>query len=256
VASVIDCDVRHSWASPLDVFTYLPSGWRECAAEHMTRFAILAALRTRGQRGGDQVIDLSLYDQSFACSSPTLASAACSGSKRGTRATTSRTRCPVTSTKPWEGSGSRSPPRIHRVLERLAASIGYPELIEDPRFRDNATRVRHRDALDETRGLDRSACVVGRARPARGGGRRRRPRIRRAPHPSRLALWQRDDIGSVADPDVGMLEMPGVIRKFSDPPGTLTHTGRSWARITEKSYGGWLGLNVQEVDRLRAEEVI
>jgi predicted TIM-barrel fold metal-dependent hydrolase len=33
----IDLSVLHSWASPLDVFEYLPAGWRNYIAEHMPR---------------------------------------------------------------------------------------------------------------------------------------------------------------------------------------------------------------------------
>jgi predicted TIM-barrel fold metal-dependent hydrolase len=64
---VIDCSVLHSWASPLDVFAYLPSGWREYASAHMApawgRYLAGEAELPPGKPGGTPLaLDIAYYN--------------------------------------------------------------------------------------------------------------------------------------------------------------------------------------------------
>jgi len=77
------------------------------------------------------------------------------------------------------------------------------------------------------------------------------PRILGDPH-----YAARDDIVTVADPEAGALEMPGVIPKFSMTPGAVTHAGPPLGKHNEEIYGRWLGLSARAVEDLRVDGVL
>jgi len=111
--------------------------------------AVMIALREVEQNGGrGQVIDLPLLDPLFAILSPQAANYRLTGKvkpRTGSRSTNSGPRnvyC-CSDGKYVAVSGS-----TQGMAERLLRSIGRADLIEDPRFRTNANRVRNAEELD------------------------------------------------------------------------------------------------------------
>jgi crotonobetainyl-CoA:carnitine CoA-transferase CaiB-like acyl-CoA transferase len=143
------------------------------------------------------------------------------------------------------------------TFESLARAMGLPGLIEDPRFKDNAARLEHRDALNQElqgwlgeRPLDQvmeelvpSGGVVGPVYDA--------AQIADDPH-----YREREDILNIDDPVLGPTRMLGVVPKFSDTPGAVEFAGPALGEHNEEVYGSWLGYGDQRLLELRELGVI
>ena len=236
----------------------------------MGAFAILAALRARdtgGTRGrvsegggaaaaAGQVIDVSLYEPLFRLLIPHITQYTALGIVARRTGNHFPDAAPRNLYHTADGGWIAISATSQRVFERLAAAIGQPGLVEDPRFRDNPSRVRHNEALDailaewfgrhsETEALARleeSGAVAGPVYDV--------PRIVNDPH-----YAARGDIATVHDPDTGDLQMPGIVPKFSATPGALRHAGPPLGAHNGEVYGR-LGLDAAELERLRADGVV
>ncbi|HEV2439517.1 MAG TPA: CaiB/BaiF CoA-transferase family protein [bacterium] len=243
----------------------------------MGAFAILAALRARDaraslglrrepetrlvpeggeDRGTGQVIDVSLYEPLFRLLIPHITQYTALGIEARRTGNHFPDAAPRNLYRTADGGWIAISATSQRVFERLAAAIGQPDLVEDPRFRDNPARVRHHEALDAILAawfgansepealarLEEAGAVAGPVYDV--------PRILNDPH-----YAARDDIATVHDPDAGDLRMPGVVPKFSDTPGALRHAGPALGAHNNEIYAR-LGLDAAEIERLRAEGVI
>ncbi len=223
----------------------------------MGAFAILAALRARAESATGQVIDLSLYEPLFRLLVPYVTQYRALGIEARRTGNHFPDAAPRSLYQAAGGEWIAISATSQRIFERLATAIGRPDLIEDARFCDNAARVRHRDALDAILAswvgahvesevlarLEESGAVAGPVYDV--------PRIVGDPH-----YAARDDIVAVVDPDAGVLEMPGVIPKFSVTPGAVTHAGPPLGKHNEEIYGRWLGLSARAVEDLRLDGVL
>lgn len=141
--------------------------------------------------------------------------------------------------------------------ESLARAMGLEDLIEDPRFSDNAARLHHKDALNQILGewlgqrplaqvmeeLVPSGGVVGPVYNAR--------QIAEDPH-----YQARDDIIEVDDPDLGHARMLGIVPKFSETPGAVEHAGPRLGEHNQEIYRDWLGLGDAELRKLSMNSTI
>jgi len=63
-------------------------------------------------------------------------------------------------------------------------------------------------------------------------------------------------IASVEDRDFGAVKMPGLVPRFSHTPGEIRSSGPEPGAHNDEVYREMLGLTRDEVERLRAENVI
>lgn len=234
----------------------------------MGAFAILAALHARdagasrrrvleGGDAGGQVVDVSLYEPLFRLLIPHVTQYTALGIVARRTGNHFPDAAPRNLYRTADGGWVAISATSQRVFERLAAAIGQPALVEDPRFRDNPSRVRHNEELDAILAewfarhgeaealarLEESGAVAGPVYDV--------PRIVSDPH-----YAARDDIVTVSDPDAGDLRMPGIVPKFSGTPGSLRHAGPALGAHNAEVYGGRLGLDAAELERLRADGVV
>ena len=110
---------------------------------------VLIALREVEVNGGKgQVIDLPLLDPLFHVLGPQAASYRLTGQvkpRTGSRSTNSG---PRNAYRAKDGKYVALSASTQKMAERVFASIGRPDLIDDPRYRTNAERVRHAEELD------------------------------------------------------------------------------------------------------------
>ncbi len=153
----------------------------------------------------------------------------------------------------WIGISASS----QRTFERLAAAMGMPELVADPRFADNAARCANDVVLDEmiARWFGQRTCeeimqlfeqadvVAGPVLDIRG--------IVRDPH-----YLARENIVSVPDDDFGEVRMQGVVPRFQRTPGEVRHAGRALGADNREVFVEELGLSETEFAALQAEGVI
>jgi formyl-CoA transferase len=110
--------------------------------------AAMIALREAERSGKGQVIDLPLLDPLFAVLGPQAANYRLSGKvkpRTGSRSTNSG---PRNAYRCKDGKYVGLSASTQKMAERVFRSIGRPELIEDPKFRVNAGRVKHAEELD------------------------------------------------------------------------------------------------------------
>jgi crotonobetainyl-CoA:carnitine CoA-transferase CaiB-like acyl-CoA transferase len=126
-----------------------PGALADMVAGTFGAFAVLAALRHTDQTGQGQVIDLSLFEPLFSVLGPMAAVYRHTGripQRTGSRSQSSAPRnvyrCADDGWLALSGS-------TQTMTARLFAAIGRPELVRDPRFVDNASRLRHVEELDE-----------------------------------------------------------------------------------------------------------
>jgi crotonobetainyl-CoA:carnitine CoA-transferase CaiB-like acyl-CoA transferase len=110
---------------------------------------VLMALREVEVNGGKgQVIDLPLLDPLFTVLGPQAASYRLTGEvkrRTGSRSTNSG---PRNAYKARDGRYVALSASTQKMAERVFASIGRADLIDNPRYRTNADRVRHAEELD------------------------------------------------------------------------------------------------------------
>ena len=144
-----------------------------------------------------------------------------------------------------------------RTFERLARAIGRPQIVDDPRFKDNPSRVDHADELDEVLSawfsprsfaeamtiLEEHDVVAGPIYDVR--------RIFADPH-----FAAREDIVAIEDPDLGIIRMQNVAPRLSKTPGQVVHGGLSLGHHNREVYAELLGLSEGELKELQQQGVI
>lgn len=144
-----------------------------------------------------------------------------------------------------------------RIFENVMEAIGREELIDDPRFETNADRLKHVDELDSiiqewTRKrstektidvLEKSDAIVG-------------------PIKDISDIFddeqydERDNLVSIDDPDLGSVTTHGVVPKYSQTPGEVTHLGPDHGAHNDEVFLEEVGLNEDKYKALRKREII
>lgn len=153
----------------------------------------------------------------------------------------------------WVALSASSQP----IAEKVFQAIGRLDLIEDPRFKDNPTRVKHVDELDVIIGdwfaehdmqeavdiLLTAGAVVG-------------PVYDIDQLSGDAQIRYRKSILELEDEDFGKVEMPNVVAKFSRTPGTVKFPGPGKGAHNREIYLGRLGLTAEDLVRLKEEGII
>jgi crotonobetainyl-CoA:carnitine CoA-transferase CaiB-like acyl-CoA transferase len=111
--------------------------------------AVMIALREVEHNGGKgQVIDLPLLDPVFAVLGPQAANYRLTGQLKPRTGSRSTNSCPRNVYLCKDGKYVGLSASIQKMAERLFRSIGRADLIENPRYKINAERVKHAEELD------------------------------------------------------------------------------------------------------------
>ena len=153
----------------------------------------------------------------------------------------------------WLGLSATS----QNTFEGLARSMDLPDLLTNPDFKDNASRLENRDALNDVLndwlGKKTTPEVMEQLIPAGGvvGPVYDAAKIAEDPH-----YLAREDIIEVDDPQLGNTKMVGVVPKFSSTPGAVEHAGPTLGEHNSHIYGSWLGLEEAQLNDLTGRGVI
>ncbi len=218
----------------------------------------LMALHFRDRRGEKgQMIDISLYEPLFRLLIPYIPQYTLLGERPERVGNRFPGAAPRNLYQTAEGEWLAISATTQRVFERLAQTMGKTDLISDPRFADNESRIAHVEALDAivqewtaSRPLDGLLQTLQDA-GAVAGPVYDVPRILADPQ-----YEAREDVITVADHELGEIPMPAVIPKFSRTPGRVAHAGPRLGEHNEAIYGGLLGLAPDQLTRLAHEGVI
>ncbi|HYF19936.1 MAG TPA: CoA transferase [Ramlibacter sp.] len=149
-------------------------------------------------------------------------------------------------------SGSTNP-----LFANNCRAIGRPDLVADPRFADNASRVRHAAELNRVFAdwcaqrplqevLDAFQAAQGTLAPIYDI-----EQIEADPQ-----IRARGALCDVPDADFGRVRMAGVVPRFGSAPCEIRHAGRALGADNEGFWRDELGLAATELDGLRAAGVI
>jgi len=219
--------------------------------------AVMMALYHRDKTGEGQWIDLSLYEPLFRYMIPNVPEYDQNKFIRQRLGNELLDAAPRNLYQTQDGKWLSMSASTQGIFERVAHAIGRPELIEDPRFKDNSSRVENRVELNAiiqewvgSHPLD-EAMEIWRQAGAVVGAVYDTAMIMEDPH-----YTAREDIISVPDPDLGPLKMHAPIPKFSGTPGNVYSTGPALGEHNESVYGEWLGYDSEKLSALKAEGLI
>ncbi|MDR6872443.1 formyl-CoA transferase [Bosea sp. BE125] len=185
--------------------------------------AAMIALREVEINGGKgQVVDLPLLDPLFAILSPQAANYRLTGKVKPRTGSRSTNSAPRNAYRCSDGAYVSLSGSIQKMTERLFRAIGRPDLIEDPRFRTNADRLRHVEELDAIIGafiaqrsqaenvafFEKAEVTIGPIYDT--------PQIMADPH-----VIARELIADYPDAEMGQLPMHHVVPRLTDTPGSI-----------------------------------
>ncbi len=213
--------------------------------------------RRAGLAGAGQVVDLSLFEPLFRLCIPHLTIYDRLGEIRERIGNDFPDAAPRslyrTGDDRWLGLSATS----QNTWEGLARAMGFEQLLDDPRFANNAVRLENKDALNEILqswlGARSTAAIMDELIPAGGvvGPVYSSADIVEDPH-----FRERDDIVEIDDPELGHTRMLGLVPKFSATPGELRHMGPTVGEHNMAVYGDWLGLDESDLTSLSADGII
>ncbi len=221
-------------------------------------YAVLLALQYRQQTGNGQLIDLGLYEPILRMLEDLPAVYNTMSVVRGRQGNQNPGVAPNDVYPARDGQWVVLPISTQRMFERLAAAMGQPELVADPRFQDNARRVANRSVLDQkvreffqtrdaaemVRYLDRFGVAAGMVNSI--------AEVIRDPH-----IQARGNLVSLPDEESGeRIMMPNVVPHLTQSPGQVRFVGEALGASNERIYGGLLGLSHEQLAELRRGGVI
>ena len=184
---------------------------------------VLIALREVEVNGGKgQVIDLPLLDPLFTVLGPQAASYRLTGTvkpRTGSRSTNSG---PRNAYRTRDGRYVALSASTQKMAERVFTSIGRPDLIDNPRYRTNADRVKHAEELDAIIGE-----FVARKTQAENVAFFEEAEVTIGPIYDITQILEdahfieREVIADYPDPDMGEFPMHHVVPRLMGTPGAI-----------------------------------
>jgi crotonobetainyl-CoA:carnitine CoA-transferase CaiB-like acyl-CoA transferase len=185
--------------------------------------AVLIALREIEQNGGEgQVIDLPLLDPMFVVLGPQAANYRLTGKVKPRTGSRSTNAGPRNAYLCKDGHYVCLSASTQKMAERVFRSIGRPDLVDNPRYRTNADRVRNAEELDAIIGpfiaqrtqaenvkfFEEAEVTIGPIYDI--------SQIVEDPH-----MTERELIADYPDPDMGAFPMHHVVPRLSGTPGSV-----------------------------------
>ncbi|MFE5702340.1 CaiB/BaiF CoA transferase family protein [Rhodococcus koreensis] len=143
------------------------------------------------------------------------------------------------------------------IALRVYKAIGRPELVDVPEFADPQMRLEHADEIDEmvanwveARTFDEVMETFSREQVAVAPVYNAQQLLDDEHHMARGTFVR------VSDSDLGSMQVQGPVPRLSATPGRVEHLGRDLGADTETIYTSWLGLEADEIAKLKAAGTI
>lgn len=218
----------------------------------------LAAVRRRYETGRGEVVDVALSEAVFSLLEGILTEYGFTGAVRERRGNALMGSAPSGSYPTADGRYLTIGANGESIFVRFCAAIGRPDLPADPRFADNQLRRANSAELDAVieewtrqRTLNEVWEILNQAEVPTG------PVYSIADIAGDEQFLDRDMILRLSGPGgLGELLVPGVVPKFEEEPGGVSHLGGPAGEHTEEVLRSLLGLDPAEIERLAAAGVI
>ncbi|MDO8309256.1 MAG: CoA transferase [Actinomycetota bacterium] len=215
--------------------------------------AILAALYWRDVNGGTgQVIDNAIIEANYRLIDYTMLDYEKLGIVRERTGNRLGDLAPRNSYETADGGWVAISGGTQGIVERLFIAMGRADLLDDPRFSNNAERLKNVVALDEAIGewmiqhpIDH-VLEVFEEHEVSGAPVNNVAQIADNEH-----FRARNLLQSVEDPDLGLTSTVHVHPRMSATPGGVKYLGGQIGRDNDEFYLGEVGLSREEYDALR-----
>jgi formyl-CoA transferase len=217
----------------------------------------LVALHSRERTGRGQVVDSAIYEAVLAMMESLVPEWQVAGYQRERTGPVLPNVAPSNVYPTADGEAVLVAANQDTVFRRLADLMGRPELAADERYASHAARGVNAAELDEliagwTAGQPADDLLGRLADAGVPAGRIYRAQDMLAdPH-----FAARQSIVRVAHPEFGELAMQDVFPRLTGTPGRIRHPGPELGEHNHEVYRGQLGLEDQEIARLREAGVI
>jgi crotonobetainyl-CoA:carnitine CoA-transferase CaiB-like acyl-CoA transferase len=217
-------------------------------------FAVMTALRAReaGNTGG-QVVDLSLLESIFSVLGPEAAIYQVTGKVKERAGSASNTSSPRNVYRCADGKYVAVSASIQSMAQRLFQAIRRPDMIEDPRFRTNSDRVKHRALVDQavgawfaTKTRDEALAAMQAAEVTVG------PVYDVADAVADRHFRERGIIVDVEDAELGSVSVHNILPRLSATPGAFRRPAPRLGEHTDAILAE-AGLDKAAIVRLRQE---
>ena len=142
------------------------------------------------------------------------------------------------------------------IFKRLAEKMGRPDIANDPRYADNAGRVKHEPELDAaigawTESMDSETALT----------KLEEARVPSGPIYSVADMFADEHFqarGLFEEVSINgkTLKIPGMVPKLSETPGRTDWAGPEIGAYNEEILGGLLGLSDQDIKKLQDDGII
>ena len=197
--------------------------------------AALTALRVAESGGGGQVIDLALIEPILAMLGPKAAEHRLTGRATPRQGSRCNIQAPRDVYRTKDGKYVALSSGTQAMAERLFGALGRPELNDDPRFRDNAARLRNRDAVEalvsEFIAARSQADVLAFFAAAEVTVGPVCDEADLADHPY---IVEREVLLEVPDALIGSIPMHGIVPRLSATPGALRRPAPALGEHTDE----------------------
>jgi len=236
------------------------TGLADAVAGQFGTWAVMFALYERDHKSGvGQVIDLSVLEPLFSILGDQVMAYDQLGiiqERTGNR--TPSFGAPRNTYRTKDGKWLALSASAHAMAGRVFTAIGQPELIHDPRFKDNRARIAHIDEVDEIVGgwigartaaevlqrFDECECAIAPVYDVAG--------LFADPH-----CQARETITTVPDSDLGKIKMPNIVPRLARTPGTIRWTAPARpGEYNEEIYCGKLSMTQERLVELKEKGII
>ncbi|MGH7965218.1 MAG: CaiB/BaiF CoA transferase family protein, partial [Candidatus Binatia bacterium] len=236
------------------------TGLADAIAGQFGTWAVMIALYERDHKSGKgQVIDLSVLEPLFSVlGDQALAYDQLGIIQQRTGNRTPSFGAPRNAYQTKDGKWLALSASAHAMAGRVFAAIGQPELIYDPRFKDNRARIAHIDEVDAIVGgwigahtaqevlqrFDEYECAIAPVYDIAD--------IFADPH-----MQARETITTIPDPDLGPVRMQNLVPRFTRTPGAIRWTGSTrMGQYNEEIYCAKLGMTREQLVELQERKII
>ena len=223
-----------------------------------TAFGIVMACvhRLKDPEGRGQVIDTALYEAVFNLLEGVVPEYDGAGVIREPSGSTLTGIVPTNTYRCTDGKYIIIGANGDSIFKRLAEKMGRPDIAADPRYADNAGRVKHEPELDAaigawTESMD-SETALNKLEEARvpSGPIYSVADMFADEHFQARGLFEEVSING------NTLKIPGMVPKLSDTPGRTDWAGPEIGAYNEEILGGLLNLSKEEIKKLQDDGII
>lgn len=214
----------------------------DCLSGVLGAFAVMMAVHERAQSGRGQYIDLALFEAVFRLQEYIPIHYDQLGLVTEREGTSNSYTAPVNTWSTADGKLISFTGSTQGMVERLFHAMERPDLIDDPRFVDNAARVRHREALDAIIGNWMATLTLAEVQERFDANEvAASPILNIADIFDDAHYWERGALVEVEDPDLGRVRIQGVAPRMSRTPGAIRWLGRGVDADRHTILHDWLG---------------